>query len=125
MQILTVAVSEPIVAIAVRNFDAKSVVSLGYFFLLASSGALLFINDFRLFIIVQGVFSSLGASIVFFSSLLILWEWFSPLNRGLLTGIVFGVQALFASGMLYLQLALINPGNQTGIVAPTDPVFGQ
>jgi len=125
IQIVTVAITEPIVAIAVRNFDAKFVVLLGYFFVLVSSGALLFINDFRLFIIMQGFFGSLGASIVFFSSLLVLWEWFSPMNRGLLTGIVFGVQALFASGVLYLQLALINPGNQTGIVAPTDPVFGQ
>ena len=108
---MTVAITEPIVAIAVRNFDAKFVVLLGYFFVLVRSGALLFINDFRLFIIMQGFFGSLGASIVFFSSLLVLWEWFSPMNRGLLTGIVFGVQALFASGVLYLQLALINPGN--------------
>lgn len=102
MQIVTAAVAEPIVAIAVRNFDAKAVVLLGYFLLLMSSCAMLFINEFRLFIIVQGIFGSLGASIIFLSSLITLWEWFSPVNRGLLTGIVFGLEALFASAVLYL-----------------------
>lgn len=71
LQIATAIVVDPLIAIAVRKTNAKAVVVLGYLFLLCSSVSMLFISDYRFFILVQGIIGSLGTSIVFVSSLII------------------------------------------------------
>lgn len=51
----------------------------------------------------------MGTSIILVSSLLILWEWYTPMSRGLVSGIGIGLQLVLSSGVLLAQQLLVNP----------------
>lgn len=62
-----------------------------------------------------------GTSIILVSSLLVLWEWYTPVSRGIVSGIGIGLQLVLSSGVLLAQQLLANPRliNDTLVSAET------
>jgi hypothetical protein len=62
-----------------------------------------------MFVLFIGTLAQIGASIVGITSLLILWEWYTPFTRGLVSGFGVGVQLFFSSLILMAQQILSDP----------------
>jgi hypothetical protein len=49
------------------------------------------VTDIRMFVLFIGIVAQMGASMLAVTSLLVLWEWYTPLTRGLVSGFGIGV----------------------------------
>lgn len=69
---------EPIIGWLIRKFDCRLVIVLGYSLLISGTVWGATTGSLDQFIILIGVLGTVGASIIAVSSLLILWEWYTP-----------------------------------------------
>lgn len=101
---------EPFVAWLMRKgLDCRFLVVLGYLLLLGGTFMSSTVTDLRMFVLFTGVVAQIGASILGVTSLLVLWEWYTPFTRGLVSGFGIGVQLLISSMVLMTQQILSDP----------------
>jgi hypothetical protein len=82
---------DPIVAILLRKIDCRFTVVLGYLLLIGGTVMASMVTDIRMFVLFIGIVAQMGASMLAVTSLLVLWEWYTPLTRGLVSGFGIGV----------------------------------
>ena len=99
---LMTAIFTPIAALMIGKMHIKAVICLGCICLMTGSLAFIVVNQTWGFVVVQGVCGSIGTSIMFLAALQLMWEWFSPKHRGLVTGLVVGFRSLSISAVLGL-----------------------
>jgi MFS family permease len=109
IQVVTASAMEPLVSYLIRKVDVRIVVILGYLLLIGSTAGASLAENMDQFIIFTGFVGSIGASMLFISSLLVLWEWYTPATRGVVSGVGFGLQLGLSSAVLMLQQLLVNP----------------
>ena len=86
IQVVTASAMEPLVSYLIRKVDVRIVVILGYLLLIGSTAGASLAENMDQFIIFTGFVGSIGASMLFISSLLVLWEWYTPATRGVEIG---------------------------------------
>jgi hypothetical protein len=103
MSIVIAAIMDPLIAYVLRKVDCKVVVVFGYSLLIGSTVLAMLVKNLKAFVIVLGTMGQIGSSIILVSSLIILWEWYTPVSRGLVSGIGIGLQLVLSSAVLFAQ----------------------
>ena len=108
---LMTAIFTPFAALMIGKMHIKAVICLGCISLMTGSLAFIVVNQTWSFVVIQGALGSIGTAIMFLASLQLMWEWFSPKSRGLVTGLVVGFRSLSISAVLGLQILMMETKN--------------
>lgn len=100
---------DPLIAYLLRKVNCLSIVVFGYSLLICSTLFAMIFRNLNVFVLVTGTIGQVGNSIILVSSLLVLWEWYTPKTRGLVSGIGIGLQLVLSSAVLLAQQLLVNP----------------
>ena len=103
ISVVVACIMDPIIAYVLRKVDCRVVVVFGYSLLISSTVLAMLVNNLKAFVVVLGTMGQIGSSIILVSSLLILWEWYTPVSRGLVSGIGMGLQLVLSSAILLAQ----------------------
>jgi len=105
--LIAAAAFMPIAAQLIFTMPIKAVLCLSCVCILSGSISFIMCSNVWVFIVMQSTFSAVGTCIFQLSSLLLAWEWFPPARRGLITGIIYGFQALAMAFIIGLQILII------------------
>ena len=113
-------VMDPLIAYVLRKVDCLVVVVFGYSLLIGSTVVAMIVGNLKGFVLVIGTMGQVGNSIILVSSLLVLWEWYTPVSRGLVSGIGIGLQLVLSSAVLLAQQLIVTPKLLTSTTVPPE-----
>ena len=111
---------EPIVGWLSRRIDCRLVVVAGYTLMLAAPVWAQTATSLDQFLIIMGLMGQVGASMIAMSSLIVLWEWFTPRSRGVVTGLGTGLLLGLVSAVMLAQQIIVNPTFFANTTLPID-----
>ena len=101
----------PIASNVLFHAQIKAVLCFGCVCVLTGSISFIMCSNVVTFIVMQASFTAIGTSLFHVSSLLLAWEWFSPVHRGLMSGIVVCFQSIAISLVIAMQVGMIEYKN--------------
>jgi MFS family permease len=116
---------EPIVGWLTRRIDCGVVLVMGYTLLLTATVWAQTASGLDQFLIIMGLLGQVGASTIAFVSLIVLWEWFTPRSRGVVTGLGTGILLGLAGSAMLAQQMIVNPAFFTNTSLPFDQQMEQ
>ena len=111
------SLTDPFAAFIYKNLNSKILIIFGTLSILTTTLAVLWAKTTFSLAITMSIVGPLACSILFYTSLMSLWEWVGPSRRGLATGLITMSRSIAISVMIVFEMTLLN--NQ-GIITSKD-----